>query len=96
MAWQHRILVFFNTDELGDQRFQLQARSDLLEKGIARLRRETSCVTLFAPNTTSCAVSAQVDDDHLTEFINYLKCHPDWTSYELDNRKLLRAAGREQ
>ena len=92
MARQLTVMVFFNTDQLGDRRFQLSARGELLKAGIERLQREAPYVKVLEPNQTSCAVPVQVDEHRLGDLVAHLEAHRDWASYEIDEPGILRAA----
>jgi hypothetical protein len=89
---QRQLLLFFRTDELGERRFQIPARADVLQNSMARLQREVPYVTLLAPNPASCAVTARVSQDRTADFVAYLESQSDWITYELDETGILRAA----
>jgi hypothetical protein len=86
------VLVYMNTDKLGKRSNNLEARSDLLLEGIGRLRRETPYAIPLAPNPTSCAVSVQVGENRVDDFVDYLNANREWASYEFDGLGVFRAA----
>ena len=92
MSHDQTVLVFFNTDQLGANRFQVESRERLLAERMAFLRQEMPAIRLLAPNVASCAVTAVVDSDGIADFLEYLDRNSSWVTYEFDAPGLLKAA----
>jgi len=82
---QITVLVFFNIKELGgSSRFDRDAKSAILDRGITTLHSRFPAACVARPNASACSVSVTGDHETIAELVAYIESNRDFATYVVD------------